>query len=235
MSHLVSRKVQHTRGDLTGTFLASTHLELRSQFEMRSRRKQPASPPPPENNQEQVDTNDNEQLPTTTTRKQKPAAKRNRPADVDTSKPVSSPKRKKKKAGIVGVIRQPLTEDTENDPIPAPPPARRPQPRLRKAPGATSMAAKAQSTGDDVTSNLASLPEDTDNEKQQRVAAALIDAGVKATQANQKSKERGDLARRMLADQNRDDATDSSEEEDAGSNDAEQMPATKRGGASKVR
>ena len=226
---------------MTPTFLASTQLEPRLPIsDMRGRKKQPVSLPPPENNQEQADTNDDELLPTamTTTKKSKKGAsqaKRDRPADVDTSKSVSSPKRKKKKAGVLGVIRQPLT-GTDDDDDPVPTVVRRPQPRLRRAPGTTSTAAKAQSTRDDVASKLTSVPEDTEDEKRQRLAAALVDADTREAKADQQSKARNELARRMLADQNPDDAMDSSEEEDTGSDnaeDAEDMPMPKRG-ANKV-
>jgi hypothetical protein len=145
--------------------------------------------------------------------------KRNRPANVDASKPVNSPKRKKKKAGPVGVIQQPLADDDDDEPVPAP--VRRPQPRLRKAPAATS--------------NLASHPEDTEDEKRQHLAIALIDADANVARAAQSLKEQGELARRMLADQNRDDTMESSEEEDAESDGAVEVPAPKRGSASKVR
>jgi hypothetical protein len=183
------------------------------------RKKQPAQSPPPsfDDNQTPGDT-----LPAKNTTITK--AKRGRPIDVDTSKPVSSPKKKKNKPGV---RQQPATTATDDD-IPAADAsaASRPQPRHKGMPVTRpGTQKKAQPAGDaaaaDGTSPLGDGQATEADEKQQRLAAALGNEDARVAEADQKLKERTEMARQvMLADQGHD--LDISREEDIESDYAEE-------------
>jgi hypothetical protein len=172
-----------------------------------ARRKQQAtgSPPPSESHQTLVDDGVSEPPTRMTTKSAN--RKRNRPTDVEASKPVSSPTKKKSKAGTRQQLPTTANEETASDAEAlVPPPAPRPRPRRKGA-------APTENTESDkpVAADTASLPrgkaqkksQAVEDEKQLLLAAAMEDEDAKAVEDEENAKERTEMARRLFINQTR--------------------------------
>jgi hypothetical protein len=161
--------------------------------------------------------------------------KRVRPADVEASKPVNSPPKKRTKPGTH--LQLTSTIETDDDETAAALPARsrsHPRPRLRGAALTTSTAYENAQVSEGVDAGGDSPSDDDitplENTRRQRLADALADEDARATGTELVRKERVAMARAQFAA--RSSEVDNGEE-DLGSDD-EDVPATKGSEASKV-
>jgi hypothetical protein len=162
-----------------------------------ARQKQQAtgSPPPSESHQTLVD--DSVSKPPTRMTTKSANCKRNHPTDVKASKPVSSPTKKKSKAGTRQQLPTTANEETASDAEALiPPPAPRPWPRRKGA-----MPTKNTKSDNPIAADTTSLPrgkaqkksQAVEDEKQLLLAAAMEDEDVKAVEHEENTKERTEI------------------------------------------
>jgi hypothetical protein len=161
-------------------------------------------------------------------------SKRNRPADVEASKSINSPPRKKNKPGTHMQLSSTIqTDDKETTAAALAPSCSRPQLHSRRAqPAATSTTHKNAQASEDSEASGTSASSDNnilvENANHQRLADALADEDARAAGAEQVQKERAAMAHSLFADQNW--KVDSSGEDD----DYEDAPVMKCSEESKV-